>query len=155
MSREHYKIRGMLSHKVKNRGSRLFVEHRDLFDPEACFQDVAFGTSFRQHTPTLQHPGDSGELCPVQFLNLTHHVQKVKFMRGCERKLQCMRKGNLAAGREEAALYKQLATLRTDVPLTEDLEDLRWRGARRKPLAELCKELGDSRLQDQVPQWRD
>jgi 5'-3' exonuclease len=62
---------------------------------------------------------------------------------------------NLAAGREEAVLYKQLATLRTDVPLAEDLEDLRWRGARRKPLAELCKELGDSRLEGQVPHWRD
>jgi 5'-3' exonuclease len=62
---------------------------------------------------------------------------------------------NLAARREEAALYKQLATLRTDVPLAEDLEDLRWRGARRKQLAELCKELGDRRLEDQVPHWRD
>ena len=34
----------------------------------------------------------------------------------------------LERGREEAALYRRLATLVTDVPLAESLEDLRWRG---------------------------
>jgi 5'-3' exonuclease len=34
----------------------------------------------------------------------------------------------LAAERELALLYKRLATLRTDVPLAEQLADLRWRG---------------------------
>jgi 5'-3' exonuclease len=36
--------------------------------------------------------------------------------------------GTLAAGREEATLYRRLATLVRDVPLVESLEDLRWRG---------------------------
>ncbi len=35
---------------------------------------------------------------------------------------------NLEAQREDAALYKTLATLRTDVPPAESLEDLRWTG---------------------------
>jgi 5'-3' exonuclease len=35
----------------------------------------------------------------------------------------------LAARREDARLYRRLATLVTDVPLREGLEDLRWRGA--------------------------
>jgi hypothetical protein len=35
---------------------------------------------------------------------------------------------NLRAMRREAALYKQLATLRTDVPLHETARDLAWRG---------------------------
>jgi 5'-3' exonuclease len=35
---------------------------------------------------------------------------------------------NLEAQREDAALYKTLATLRTDVPPEESLEDLRWKG---------------------------
>jgi 5'-3' exonuclease len=34
----------------------------------------------------------------------------------------------LAAHYEEALLYRQLATLRTDVPIAESLEELRWRG---------------------------
>jgi 5'-3' exonuclease len=33
---------------------------------------------------------------------------------------------SLAARREEAALFRTLATLRTDVPLTETLDDLHW-----------------------------
>jgi 5'-3' exonuclease len=35
----------------------------------------------------------------------------------------------LADHRQEALLYRRLATLRLDVPLTETLDDLRWRGA--------------------------
>jgi 5'-3' exonuclease len=34
----------------------------------------------------------------------------------------------LAAGMDDALLYRKLATLITDVPLTESLDDLRWRG---------------------------
>jgi 5'-3' exonuclease len=34
----------------------------------------------------------------------------------------------LASRRDEALLYRTLATLRTDVPLPESLEDIRWRG---------------------------
>jgi len=38
---------------------------------------------------------------------------------------------SLRAHREAASLYRTLATLRTDVPLAEDLEGLRYRGARK------------------------
>jgi 5'-3' exonuclease len=61
---------------------------------------------------------------------------------------------SLAARREEARLYLELATLREDVPLEASLEDLRWRGARRELLAGLCAELGDERLLERVPRWR-
>jgi 5'-3' exonuclease len=61
--------------------------------------------------------------------------------------------GNLAAGREEAALYKQLAVLRRDVPLEEKLDDLCWRGARRTELEAFCDEIGDARLLEMVSLW--
>jgi len=61
---------------------------------------------------------------------------------------------NLAAGREAANLYKELATLRTDVPLPEDLEALRWRGARRPELEALCTELGDTDLPTRITHWQ-
>ena len=51
----------------------------------------------------------------------------------------------------EAALYRQLATLRTDVPLQESLDNLEWQGAVRKELEEICRILGDPRLLDRVP----
>ena len=62
---------------------------------------------------------------------------------------------NLAAEREEAGLYKRLATLRRDVPLEEELDDLRWRGAYREDLAIFCEQIGDDRLADSVSLWRD
>lgn len=56
--------------------------------------------------------------------------------------------------REDAVLYRRLATLRTDVPLTESVEDLRWRGARRGELTALCEALGDERFVERVQMWR-
>jgi 5'-3' exonuclease len=62
---------------------------------------------------------------------------------------------SLAAHRNDALLYRVLATLRSDAPIPEDLEDLRWRGARRPELAELCRELADERFLERVQRWRD
>lgn len=59
----------------------------------------------------------------------------------------------LATERQDALLYRRLATLRTDVPLKESLDDLRWRGARREALEAFCDEVGDRRLLDRVPRW--
>jgi 5'-3' exonuclease len=57
--------------------------------------------------------------------------------------------------RDEAFLYRQLATLRTDAPLEETLDDLRWRGARREALTALCHELGNPDFLERVPLWRE
>jgi 5'-3' exonuclease len=51
---------------------------------------------------------------------------------------------SLEGMREQALLYRRLATLRGDVPLSETLEDLRWRGAPDAELAALCDELGET-----------
>jgi 5'-3' exonuclease len=53
---------------------------------------------------------------------------------------------SLRERRAEAALYKTLATLRTDVPLGEELADLEWGGVRRPELLELAAEIGDDEL---------
>jgi 5'-3' exonuclease len=60
---------------------------------------------------------------------------------------------NLKARREEALLYRVLATLRTDAPITEKLSDLEWRGAAPE-LEEVCRELGDEGLLKRIPRWR-
>jgi 5'-3' exonuclease len=62
---------------------------------------------------------------------------------------------SLRERREDAALYRQLATLRTDVPLAERLADLEWRGARRGELEALCHETGAEGLLPRVPRWRE
>jgi aminoglycoside phosphotransferase len=62
---------------------------------------------------------------------------------------------SLREHRTEAALYVRLATLRPDAPLPEELEDLRWRGARRAELTQLCREIGDESFAGRVQLWRD
>jgi 5'-3' exonuclease len=60
----------------------------------------------------------------------------------------------LRVEREAAMLYRTLATLREDVPLEEELDDLRWRGADRQALTTLCAELGAPGLLERVARWR-
>jgi 5'-3' exonuclease len=58
---------------------------------------------------------------------------------------------SLAGHREEADLYRRLAVLRTDVPLTESLDDLRWTGPRQDDLATLCREIRADEILARVP----
>ena len=60
---------------------------------------------------------------------------------------------SLSQRREEALLYKELATVREDVPLTEKLNDLEWQGAYTR-LNKLCSELGELRIPERIPRWR-
>jgi 5'-3' exonuclease len=60
---------------------------------------------------------------------------------------------SLSQRRDEARLYKQLATIREDVPLTEKLNDLKWQGAYPR-LNKLCSELGELRIPERIPRWR-
>jgi 5'-3' exonuclease len=62
---------------------------------------------------------------------------------------------SLREHRQDAALYRLLATLRTDVPLAEPLEELQWRGARRSDLTALCREIGAGEVLDRVHRWRE
>ena len=61
---------------------------------------------------------------------------------------------NLNEAREEAALYKELATLRTDVPIEEELDDLKWRGADRTALTNLCERMGETAALQRIRLWR-
>ena len=57
---------------------------------------------------------------------------------------------NLATQYEKAFLYRDLTTLREDVPLKETLEDLEWRGPRAE-LKSFCCRIGAPNLLGQVP----
>jgi 5'-3' exonuclease len=54
---------------------------------------------------------------------------------------------------EEALLFRKLATIRTDVPIEDSIQDLDWQGAR-KELTEFCKRLGDEKIPLRVSRWR-
>ena len=55
--------------------------------------------------------------------------------------------------RDDALFYRTLATLRTDVPLAEELEDLRWMGVPRTPYTSFCRRLGLLDLLDAPSNW--
>ena len=60
---------------------------------------------------------------------------------------------SLAANMENALLYRHLATLCLDVPISEDLPDLEWQGAPQRLYQDLCDELGFGRLREGVGRW--
>jgi 5'-3' exonuclease len=60
----------------------------------------------------------------------------------------------LAAQREHALLYKKLATLITDVPLPESLEELEFRGVPRESFDALCTQLDSKDLRSRPIRFR-
>ncbi len=61
--------------------------------------------------------------------------------------------GGLAERMDDAQLYRRLATLRLDVPLSEtDPDQLRWRGVRQPDFAEFCRSLGLESLLTRLPE---
>ena len=55
----------------------------------------------------------------------------------------------------EAALYKDLTTLRTNVPMDASLDTLEWRGVDREKYEDLCEDLGFGRLASLPHKWSD
>lgn len=60
---------------------------------------------------------------------------------------------NLRANYQDALLFRELSTLRQDVPLKESLKDLEWKGATEK-FKRVCVELREGRIVERVKKWR-
>ena len=56
---------------------------------------------------------------------------------------------------DEALLYRELAQLRTDAPVTEPLDALEFRGVPREPFEQTIAALGAPSLRQRVPRWAD
>lgn len=61
---------------------------------------------------------------------------------------------SLARERKEALLYKQLASLRGDVPLKETLEDLEWKGADQAQWLKWCDTVGSDSMRTRPTKWK-
>jgi len=55
----------------------------------------------------------------------------------------------------DAMLFRDLATLRTDAEIPQELDDLAWRGAHRGAYEELCDELGFGGIRRRPKRWLD
>ena len=62
---------------------------------------------------------------------------------------------SLREGREQADLFKELATLRRDAPIPQTFADLEWLGVPREPWLAMCDELGLSELRTRPHRWLD
>jgi 5'-3' exonuclease len=60
----------------------------------------------------------------------------------------------LAEEFQEALLYRKLATLIEDVPLTESLEDLEWHGVPRGRFEAWCDRVESRTLRERPKRWR-
>ncbi|MGE4608977.1 MAG: 5'-3' exonuclease H3TH domain-containing protein [Myxococcota bacterium] len=60
---------------------------------------------------------------------------------------------NLAEGREDALLYRKLATLVEDAPISESLAELEWRGVPKGEFLDWCEEMSASRLETRPHRW--
>lgn len=94
-----------------------------------------------------------GERSASALLGHFRHVEHIpddpgrwRDVRGADRLAATLR-----AGREDALLYRRLATLDRVVPLPEGLDDLRWRGAPRPELGAFCARLGLGELAERAP----
>ncbi len=88
-----------------------------------------------------------GHYGTIEAIPTLAHQWEVK-VRGAKRLA-----GNLAEQRDDALLYKKLATLVTDVPLPQTLDDLRWKGPT-EAWGSICERLGASDLRGRVPAAR-
>jgi len=56
---------------------------------------------------------------------------------------------------EEVFLYRELTTLRLDVPITETLDDLEWKGVPQDTFEAFCRRLGVDPDEIRVHRWRE
>lgn len=103
-------------------------------------------------------PGISGWGAKTSALVLEHYVHLEDIpddpstwqveVRGARAKAE-----SLSKHRDDALLYKKLATLRLDVPLEESLDDLEWRGVHPAAFKKLCSDSGFERLSRLPHRW--
>jgi 5'-3' exonuclease len=62
---------------------------------------------------------------------------------------------SLAERREDAMLYKRLATLAEDAPISPRLGDLEWKGVPRGAFEDFCAEMASERLLKRPKRWAD
>ena len=85
-----------------------------------------------------------------------HHIEAIPLevglwtvpVRGAERLV-----GSLRDNISDALLFRYLATLRRDVPLSESVDDLAWPGVPRERFGEFCDRHGFGSLRDRPKRW--
>ncbi len=99
-----------------------------------------------------------GEKTTAALLSAFGHIEDIPLdpakwpsgVRGAERL-----SGTLRARLEDALLYRKLATLRTDAPISQSLQQLAFEGVPRESFLAWCDEAGVNSLRTRPKRWRD
>ncbi|MBU1226409.1 MAG: flap endonuclease [Actinobacteria bacterium] len=83
----------------------------------------------------------------IEYIPLDAAEWKVP-VRGAERLAASLREH-----RDEALLYRRLATVRRDVPITESIADLQWHGVPRARFFDFCDRWGFTNLRSRPQRW--
>ena len=142
-----------------------FDRRREIFLDEAGVQEK-FGVAPASIPDYLALVGDSADGIPgiprwgakstAQVLGVYPHLEDIPHEseqwtatpRGAKAMAQ-----SLSERLDDAYLYRDLATLRTDVPLSQTLEDLEWMGVPRERFEAMCAELDAPRMLRLPHRW--
>jgi len=143
-----------------NRREQKFLDEDAVFEkygvvPESIPDFLALKGDTADGVPGLQGWGDKSS---STLLTAYGHIEAIPddpddwtvAVRGKARLA-----ATLAEHRKDAMLYRTLTTLRTDVPLDEELSDLEWKGVHRPAFEALCDELGFGGLATRPHRWAD
>ncbi|MDH3538963.1 MAG: flap endonuclease [Acidimicrobiia bacterium] len=141
-----------------NRRERAFIDAPDVVakfgvPPESIPDYLALVGDSADGYPGLSGWGaKSSSTVLAKFLHIESipldHEQWGLTVRGAA-KLATTLRDNMA----DAVLFKELATLRRDVPLVESLGDLEWRGVPRRKFTDFCSEFGFTQLMARPSRW--
>jgi len=87
------------------------------------------------------------EYAHIEYIPLDAAEWRVP-VRGAERLAASLREN-----REDALLYRHLATVRKDVPISETVADLEWKGVPRSRFYDFCDRWGFTNLRNRPQRW--
>jgi 5'-3' exonuclease len=139
-------------HQEKVIDEATFVKERG-FSPRAVPDFLGLVGDTADGIPGIPGWGEKGTAAVLGRYGTLEQIPRNFFdwdkkLRGAEK--LC---GALCAEEKEAALYKKLATLVTDVPLKETLEDLRWKGVPRAKFEAFCDRMDSPTLKARPMRW--
>jgi len=139
-------------HQEKVIDEATFVKERG-FSPRSVPDFLGLVGDTADGIPGIPGWGEKGTAAVLARYGTLEQIPR-KFL-DWDRKLRGAEKlcGALCAEEKEAALYKKLATLVTDVPLKETLEDLRWKGVPRKRFEAFCDRMAAATLKARPMRW--
>jgi 5'-3' exonuclease len=125
------------------------------FDPESVPDFLALVGDTADGIPGLAGFGDKAASMLLGVYPHLEDIPELPYRWAVQPRGAMKLAATLVAGREEVLLYRKLATLVDDVPLTSSLSDLRFRGVPRARFEDWCDALGVKTMKSAPRRWQE